>query len=378
MKILFLIHEFPPIGGGGANACYFLSKEFIKYGHSVVIITAHYNNLPFEEVVDNGIRIIRVSCKRKYQDKSSFFEMFTFLINGWINADKLVKNEKVDYCFCFFGVPSGPIALYLKKKYGIPYSVRLGGGDIPGAQKRFRFIYKVLDPIIRSIWKNAEFRIANSKGLRERALDFEPSYPIIIIENGVDISFFTQMKKKKEQEILILFVSRLIEGKGLQDIIPLLPEIQQHVYEKIGKNIRLWIVGDGPYKEKLEKVVADSEAEKLVSFEGKKDKMEIRDYYQRADVFILPSRSEGMPNVVLEAMSSGLPIIMTPCEGSEELVTNNGIISDINMFGKNLEMLCLDEAMRLRMGKASAENADRKFQWKDVAMRYLRLLNNGE
>ena len=65
----------------------------------------------------------------------------------------------------------------------------------------------------------------------------------------------------------------------------------------------------------------------MIQFVGQKEKDGIVPYYQNADLFILPSAKEGMPNVVLEAMACGLPIVMTSCEGSKELITDNGIIS---------------------------------------------------
>ena len=75
MKILILSHEYPPIGGGGANACYFLSREFARAGHQVTIVTAQYGNLPWEERTVDGVLIFRVQCKRSNQEKSSFFEI---------------------------------------------------------------------------------------------------------------------------------------------------------------------------------------------------------------------------------------------------------------------------------------------------------------
>lgn len=374
MKILIVSHEYPPIGGGGANACFFLSRELSKLGNEVTVVTAQYEELPISQITEDNVKIYRVKCKRKNKEKSSFYEMFTFLCSAWKYADRLCNKAKYDKCLVFFGIPSGPIALHLKRKYGIPYIVRFGGGDIPGAQKRFKYIYMILTPIIRRIWKEANALIANSEGLKKRALNFDSKYKITVIENGVDNRFFVPGEKRNSDEIRILFVSRLIEGKGLQFIIPHLKEIQERVFNNCQKSIRLIIVGDGPYRDALEQLVQSTKTGQFVSFEGRKDKQQVREYYQTADLFILPSLSEGMPNVVLEAMASGLPILMTPCEGSKELVTNNGVISSLDDFKDNLIKLCSDEGLRQRMGKNSLDNIERNFQWQSIGKRYLKLM----
>ncbi len=375
MKILVVSHEFPPIGGGGANACFFLTREFARQGHQVSVITAKYMQQKEEEVTQENVRVYRVNCIRKNKEKSNFVEMFTFLCNAWIQADKLCRNECFDICLTFFGIPSGPISLHLKKKYNLPYIVRFGGGDIPGAQKRFKYVYKLLAPEVRRIWREASGLIANSEGLKARAQYFSNEYEIQVIENGVDNQFFQPDDSETQtDEIKILFVSRLIEGKGLQYLIPQMELIAQDVLEGCGKKVQLVIVGDGPYRKQLENIVQETHANQYVSFEGRKNKEEVRNYYKEADIFVLPSLSEGMPNVVLEAMSSGLPIVMTPCEGSKELVENNGIISSLENLSDNLINMCIDENMRRTMGLASLKRVEERFQWNGIAERYLSLL----
>ena len=376
MKILIISHEYPPIGGGGANACLFLSREFSRMGNEVTIVTAQYEDLPKSEITEDDVQIYRVKCKRTNKEKSNFYEMFTFLCSAWKHADRLCAITKYDKCLVFFGIPSGPIALHLKHKFKLPYVVRFGGGDIPGAQKRFKYVYMVLAPIIRKIWKEADALIANSEGLKKRALGFENKYEVSVIENGVDNQFFVPGEKMQRDEIQILFVSRLIEGKGLQFIIPHLKEIQEKVFNYCQKSIKLIIVGDGPYRNELEQLVLTTGTDKLISFEGRKDKQQVREYYQAADMFILPSLSEGMPNVVLEAMASGLPILMTPCEGSKELVTNNGIISSLDDFEENMIKMCSNEELRLSMGKNSLQNIERDFQWESIGARYLKMMQD--
>jgi glycosyltransferase involved in cell wall biosynthesis len=374
MKLLIVSHEYPPIGGGGANACFFLAREIARKGNSVTVVTAMFENLPYEEITDEGVKIYRVKCKRSNKEKSSFKEMLSYLVSAMKKTDVLLQREKFDKCLVFFGIPSGPIALRLKHKYKIPYVVRFGGGDIPGAQKRFKYIYVVLAPIIRKIWQNAESLIANSEGLKLRAQGFEDKYPITVIENGVDNQFFAPVAKEDSGTVKILFVSRIIEGKGLQYLIPNLNEINEKVNDICGKNIKLVIVGDGPYRGELEKIASKFNSDKFVSFEGRKDREDVKKYYQSADIFVLPSLSEGMPNVVLEAMACGLPIIMTPCEGSKELVTDNGIITSLEDLKDNMVKLCSDKALRNEMGQKSLEHINEKFQWETIASRYIELL----
>lgn len=375
MKILIVSHEYPPIGGGGANACYYLTREYAKCGHQVTIVTSRYMDLPTEEI-KNNLQIIRVKALRKKEEKSTFLEMLTYLCSAWYKISQMVQKEHYDVCQVFFGIPSGPIGLYLKKKYHIPYVIRFGGGDIPGAQKRFSFIYKILSPFIRAIWANADALIANSEVLMQKAMAFEKRYPIKVITNGVDSDFFAKDRDKfnftivkADNQINILFVSRLIQGKGLQYIIPQMERINQECKKKI----YLTIVGDGPYREELERMTAESKVFEYVSFEGKKNKEELYFYYNQADLFILPSESEGMPNVVLEAMAMGLPIIMTPCGGSKELIQDNGYIASREKFVDTVITLCNDEQSRIRMGKQSEILARTKYSWQKKAKEYLKL-----
>ncbi len=382
MNILIVSHEYPPIGGGGANACFYLAKNYAALGHKVTILTARFGKLPLKEETDN-VHIIRVKSLREKEDKSTFFEMFSFLCSAWIKIREIVSIGKFDVCQIFFGIPSGPIGLYLKKRYGIPYVIRFGGGDIPGAQKRFSLVYKILSPAIRNIWKNAVALVANSAILQQKALQFESRYPIEIISNGVDSDFFARVKveekseavnlTKNEREINVLFVSRLIQGKGLQYIIPEMKRINI----ACGRKILLTIVGDGPYRRELERIMSESDTESYVSFAGKKNKKELYEYYRKADLFILPSESEGMPNVVLEAMAMGLPILMTPCGGSKELIVDNGRVEPITRFIDAMIEMCNDEQGRINMGKQSELLARTKFGWQEKAQEYITLFQNG-
>ena len=359
MKILVVSHEFPPIGGGGANACFYLTKGFVDKGHQVTLITANYQDMPQKERA-YGVDIIRVASLRKHREHCSFMEMMSYLWRALLAASRIQKKEKFDLCLVFFGIPSGPIGYVLKKKYKLPYVIRFGGGDVPGAQARFTKVYKLLKPAIKAIWRNADVLVANSQGLKDMALHFYNKKDFAIICNGVDIDIYNPPSiSSNRDEFRILSVARLVEVKGLQYIIPELKKVQ----EKTNKKVKWVIVGDGPYRDYLEELARKYAVETIVQFEGHKDRQEIVTYYQNADIFILPSQMEGMPNVVLEAMACGLPIIMTPCAGSHELIKENGYVVSVDKFAEKISFLLDQQILCQRMGVESKKMVDSFFTW---------------
>ena len=383
MKLLLISHEYPPIGGGGANACMNLAKEYALQGHQVHIVTVGYRDKIGREVqgFDSGnVTIDRLEAKRKRVESCSFTEMLDFLRLAIPFSRKLVQEEKsaqkpFDACQVFFGIPSGAVGWWLKKREGLPYIIRFGGGDIPGFQERFRGLYCFLSPVVRIIWKQAIELVANSEGLKRMATRFCDRYPIRVIPNGVDCTQFhpAERKPSNSDEVTLVFVSRLIERKGLQYVIPKM----NHMQEMSGKKLRLEIVGDGPYRPELERIADEAGTREQIVFSGQQEKDILPAYYQKGDIFILPSKKEGMPNVVLEAMASGLPIVMSPCEGSKELIQGNGIIADADLqrFDEAiLTLLSLSMDQLRAMGERSRKRAEEYFTWSVVAEKYEWLL----
>ena len=374
MKILAISHEYPPIGGGGANAASFLLSLFAKKGHEVTLVTVGMAGMKKEEH-KGKLRILRVPSKRKHKEHCSFTEMLDFIRLAGPVCEKLQKSDRFDICLVFFGIPSGPVGVKLKKKYNLPFVIRFGGGDVPGFQERFTKIYKMLGPSIKNIWRKADARIANSEGLRELAYNFYDKEEFLIIPNGVDQDTFYpgDGSTKDEGCFEILFVSRLIERKGLQFVIPQLSSLRDNIEAK-GERLHLTIVGDGPYRETLLDLAKENGVSDIISFEGQKDKNQLLPYYQRADVFILPSAKEGMPNVVLEAEACGLPIVMTPCQGSKELVGDNGYVCGTEEFGEKLLELAKNPFSRKIMGELSLERVRENFTWEKAAEDYLEIM----
>ena len=97
MKILIISHEYPPVGGGGANACRFLAERFADRGNSVHVLTADYGGITSPEITYGGLlTVTRVRAKRHSRDSCSAAEMFDYLKEAAKEADRILASFLTD------------------------------------------------------------------------------------------------------------------------------------------------------------------------------------------------------------------------------------------------------------------------------------------
>jgi glycosyltransferase involved in cell wall biosynthesis len=374
MNILIINYEFPPVGGGGGIATAYIARELVRQGHAVSILTSHFRELRWREEIE-GVQVHRVPVLRKRRDYCSVLEMATFIFTSLPMLCYLLLKHQYDLIHIFFGVPSGPLGYIAKKVFGIPYLIRMGGGDVPGFRPfQYKHLYTLLTPVLRLLWSNAAFLVANSDGLRAMAARVFPGLPIQVIPNGVDTHRFTNGHVRcPADKVRILFVSRLIKRKGLQFLIDAVPAIAAQA----NAPFVIKIVGDGPEKDAFVQQIEQLGVGYLFRFYEYVHHEKLPEYYLDADLFVLPSLAEGMPNVVLEALGSGLPVVATNIPGSEDLVQDgsNGFLvppRDPDALAQALVALINDRPRRERMGRASKQIAA-NYTWSFVAEQYLDL-----
>ncbi len=371
MHILLLNSEYPPIGGGAGNASAHLSQALAAMGARVTIVTAHFGNLPRHEK-ENGREIYRIPALRRRPDRSGPIEQIAFIVSASLWTLSRVPRLKPDITLAFFGVPSGAVAWVLKKIYGIPYIVSLRGGDVPGFRPYdFKTYHRLIGPFLRRIWHEAGAVVANSQGLRQLAIQFEPRLEIPIIPNGVRWQDYATDERPWSPPRL-LSVGRVVYQKGLDLALHALAGLKELEWE-------WYIAGDGPYRATLEALVREQGLQERVHFLGWLERPALIEWYHRANLFLFPSRHEGMPNAVLEAMAAGLPVVATRIAGSEELVLD-GLTGrlvppeDAEALREALRPLLVEAGLRQRMGKASLERVQAHYSWESAARQYLQLL----
>jgi len=366
LKVLLLNNEFPPLGGGAGNATYYLLKEFsLREELEVDLITSSPTSSFAKEKIEPNITIHKLPVGKKNIHYWTEKEMLCYCWKTYGYLKNRSAPPRYDLIHAFFSIPSGLIAYLCKKQ--IPYLVSLRGSDVPGFNERFSFQYIFLKPIIRQVWKNASAVIANSQGLKELALRTASDLKIDIIPNGVNIADFTPRKGRKNGKFTILTVARLIPRKGIDNLIKAVP-----LLVKEAPNIRLRIIGEGNKENELKRLAQELKVAKYIDFWGYVPHQEIANHYSASDIFVLPSRNEGMSNVILEAMASGLPIITTDTGGTKELIKGNGIIvprDNSEAISNAVLNLIRDKTLRENLGIKGRKIAE-SMSWKNVAQNY--------
>lgn len=385
-RLLFINYEYPPLGGGAATASRSLIREWTALGCEVETLTSHFPGLPRREQAD-GAAIRRLWAARRRRDRGRIGEMSLFMAGATLVGLGAALRRRPDAVIAFIGIPGGPPAWLINRLTGVPYIVALRGGDVPGFRcEGIDAFHRLLAPFTRKMWRDAAAVTANSAGLATLARAFAPDVAVDVIHNGVDATLFHPAADAAEpsgdRPVRLLAVGRLTAQKGVDVLLDALAQpglAQPGLTQPELKPAVLDVVGDGDWRGRLE-----AQAERLglaerVNFLGWRDRDALAAVYRGADVFVLPSRDEGMPNVLLEAMASGLPAAASRVAGAEDLVAEGetGFLvppEDPDALAAALKRLVDDAALRRAMGARARARAENLFSWRAAAAAYLDLL----
>lgn len=370
MNLLLINNEFPPIGGGGSTVTKYAIKYLTQMGHQVTLITSQYKDLPRREVID-GATVIRVPAIRRYKDFSSQWELVLFGFSALVYTFFYTLRHDVDFIQAFFAVPAGWVAWKLHYLRGIPYAVYFGGSDIPGANpSRYKYVYPFLAPLLKMIWRGAEFRTVCSNDLARLGKAADNTSDFKMVPNGVETDRFKPIDRPPNPRVKILFIGRLIPRKGFQRVVQALPRVRALV----DRPFEIEVVGTGAFRLELDEIATKLGVSDLIHYVGTVPYDELEKSYQYADVFVLTSLSEGMPSVILEAMGCGLPVVASDVGGNNELVKEgeNGYLiegDDVEKLARDLARLISDDELRKQFGKRSRE-LSLAYDWKAIMATY--------
>lgn len=190
------------------------------------------------------------------------------------------------------------------------------------------------------------------------------------LPNGVKPNFISDQKKANDR-IVVLFLARFAHNKGIDVLFNAIENLKKR--EEL-KHFEFILAGKGPLFEHYKK----QNRYENVKLPGFISDNEVTGFYRQGDVFVLPTLFEGMPTVVLEAMSNRLPVIVTDVGATSELVNEeNGFLIEKNSAAALADALVLfknlDASTRQKMGRVSAKMVEDNFTWKQVAEKHKKL-----
>jgi glycosyltransferase involved in cell wall biosynthesis len=369
MRILTLSYEFPPIGGGGSGVVKGLSRELVKMGHSVDVVTMGFRDLPREEIVD-GVTVHRVACGRRSESKCTAREAFRYVRKARVVVRDLLAKRRYDFVHTHFILPDGIVAWREVGPQGIPFIITAHGSDVPGYNPKFFF--KIAHPLLKIVWRRitrgAAEIVSPSQTLARMIESMRPGVPVRVIPNGIDTDKYHAAEKKDQ----ILVATRLVERKGVQYLLKALA----------GANIP-WptiVVGSGEYQSALVQLNEQlGRPAKMIGWLNNESR-EFRELLEQSAIYVLPSDFENFPVALLEAMAAGSAIVTTKGHGCEEVV---GDSAELVTPGVNAPELCVrelraalerltnDRGYCAELGARARRRLDENFAWDAVARRYL-------
>jgi glycosyltransferase involved in cell wall biosynthesis len=369
-------YEYPPIGGGAATASNNLVLALQRRGNRVVVLTSAYGSLR-GELDENGIVVIRIPALRKSVHRSSLVQMTAYLLSACRRVVQVADRYEADRVIAFFSIPGGVVARWLQLRRSTPYVISVRGGDVPGTEPQLSGFYRLLTWLRRDILRHARKIVAPSIGLKRLSETADP-VSVHVIPNGVDTTFFappppgTAENQKDLPAPRLLFVGRLHWQKNVSAILRILDVIRS----PFGLPAIARIVGDGPGRADLEKLAKELRLDSAITFEGWLSRAEIAAAYREAFLLINLSRYEGMSNVVLEALASGLPVIASNIPGNAELIEDQttGFLfnpdEDPIKIADQIVKLFGNPERRIAMGKSARESVISKYTWDQAAAMY--------
>jgi len=324
-----------------------------------------FSQVPYYETID-GLDVLHPRFFLIPKMGRCFYGILYFL-SIFSSIVKLRKKFDFDLIDVHWVYPDGFAGVLLGKLLKKPVVVTVRGADIADFPKYF-----LLRKPIAYTLKETNAVIAVSEALKEKVLKLKtPEQKIAVVLNGVDAGKFRPTDKTEArrslnlslEETIVLSIGNLIKRKGFDELIKVVSEIKKGGFN----NLVLLIVGEGPDRSRLQIQINRLKANSYVKLVGYKEHRELYKWYSAADLFCLASRREGCPNVILEALACGIPVVATKVEGVPEIIRSEDY--GILVVSQNSMALAkaITEALKKDWNRKKLVEYARENSWKKCA-----------
>ncbi|HHT9107464.1 MAG TPA: glycosyltransferase family 4 protein [Candidatus Wunengus sp. YC64] len=368
-----VINRYFPFVGGNETQCKILSEALVTKGVNVSVVTTWlYGTRLYENI--NGVRIFRILPPVW----SKILWPTAFLSNVVLFLFLLIRKKEYDIIHAHQALWHALGVVIAGKLLNKKSVVKVAGGG-PSGNIAFWQEKSITGSIAIAILKKASCVVSVSEEIAYELAHVGIQGNTVSISNGVKIEerqkdksdFFEMQNIRNRYQKVATYIGRLSEEKGVDILLKAWKQVN-----KKEKQAVVVIVGDGPQREELSKFVKDNEMNGNVFFVG--ERKDIASYLQGSDIFILPSRGEGMSNALLEAMSCGLPCIVSRVGGNLKLIKNRETGMFFDKEDSQDLMECVievfhDKNLAFKLGNNAKEFIKREFSIEAIATQYSKL-----
>ncbi len=348
------------------------------------------NPLPWPRLLTDPRKLSLFGCRDRCLDRAFLFHSPLWYVprlgraRTWIGFERAVRRimktrylGSVHVLMATFAYPAGRAAMELAVEMEVPYVVKVRGTDLHSLPSDGPVRRRTIEAL-----RNADAVVAVSSNLAQIAEELgTPSGRVYVLPNGVDSDRFPLRPRQSARAELgldasrrvVLFVGNLLPVKGV-DV--LLKAVKQYSSAGSHEQRTLFAVaGDGPMRRVLKSATEELPANVDLRALGQIGREEVGVWMNAADVLVLPSRNEGCPNVVLEAMCCGTPVVASAVGAVPDLLTSE---SGTMVPPDDPEELAsaLISALLKRWDRASIRRRVRRMSWERNARTLQRILRD--
>lgn len=351
MRVAIIVKEFPPDSVGGLQTQTKRMASAVAESDNetdVTVFTKRYRDHDDSELPHDVVRVPQLSV-------SPFISDLTFLTLCFFAL--IWHSREIDCMQCMTIYPIGFLGLMVNRVTGVPYFAWIRGNDFYQMRHTWwkRWMIRQVLSDTRVLVQSEEIEV----DVREFIPELEPD--IGVLGNGVTVPD----EQASLDSNIVLFVGRLAPKKGVKYLIEAMGCVES--------DAELWIVGDGQKRSELEQQASEVDIE--ATFYGEVGPGDVDDFYRKAAVLVLPSlEGEGMPNVVLEAMAYGVPVVTTRSGGLPQIIEDgrNGYLTtmrDSSSLAKSINQILSKPEHRKRMGENSRKYVYNEHSWSSLVER---------
>ena len=372
MNILYITQWLSPVGGGGEVVFYDIARGMSQVGHQVHVICHRLSGSTEIDTAspNDNLHINRISPTVK-GFPPSIKQNIGFIVNAILKGSQLIRKHKIELIHVnnFAPVVAGSA---LSRLFHIPIVSTIHvvfGSSSPGYWKRWSSQKNIspLSSIIGPLFENLTIKIpvntihSVSETTRNDILNVNSKSKVIVVKNGIDLASYDKYEPNLVYQNYVVFIGRLVFNKNLDIVLSSFTEVTKKI-----PDARLIVVGFGPMLDEWKKMAVRLGLTKNVVFTEYVSQQKKIDILSKSSALVLPSITEGMPIVVLEAFALSKPVLLSDIEPHHDIVEDGSDgflvpLNDINKWTEKIIFILSNKQACKDMGRNARSKVENKF-----------------